>query len=493
MAIFQFSAGTAFRAEAFHLDLPQVATSNAVPQLFRDGDTSYFYQFFADPVTFAYTANITTTLPITLDMSNLGDPMTAPTFTKSVISNFVGLTSDFAFYDYSSGSAVLVGELADEVYILTENYTYERIGTETQEISRSHTFLGFSGLFRGDDTVRLGDLDDSFWDPQGDLSMFMGGGNDLGIHLVGKANDLVFIKGEAGHDRLSVQGGTGVLRGGTGRDSITSLDEASYTIVGGRGADQIYAFRGTIIEGAGSGNDDYAGNGSGKLLLWFQNATQGVTADLWTGYARSTEIGQDTLTGIRNLLGGAGGDRLIGNPFGKLSEFGVTLDGGAGDDTITGTSQGDFLDGSNDDDRLTGYEGNDTIVGGYGNDRLFGDAGNDLLVGGQDGDVMAGGGGADQFRFYLGDIGFVLSDRITDFTEGRDTIDLRRLDAKVVTEQNERFVFIGEGEFARTGQLRVFQSGGDTVIEANIAGDLAGDWQIFLTGTHVLQAGDFIL
>jgi Ca2+-binding RTX toxin-like protein len=57
----------------------------------------------------------------------------------------------------------------------------------------------------------------------------------------------------------------------------------------------------------------------------------------------------------------------------------VVVEGGAGNDQITG---GDAADA------LIGDTGNDSIFGGAGGDNLFGDYGHDLLDGGIDNDTL---------------------------------------------------------------------------------------------------------
>jgi len=495
MAVFTATQGTVFRAEVFHLDFAQVATSTPYDQLFNDGaNIAHLYLSFADPTTHATTANITTTPGITLDYSSLDDPLTGPGYDQSVQSSHVGLTSDFAFYDYISGDAVLVGTLVGEVYDLTETYAYSRVQTETAEISRTHTVDAFSGLFMGDDTVTLSTLADNFCDPQGDLRMHMGGGDDLGVHLPGHTDDDVIIWGDAGNDRLSVQGGVGNLYGGIGRDSITSFDDADFGIYGGLGADQVYAYGGVIHDAPGSGDDDYAGDGSGRLLLSYATATRGIVVDLWNGFAHGGLIGNDTIGGIRQLNGGQGNDQLTGMPLGQLSEFGVTIWGDLGNDTVLGTSQGDQLFGDAGNDRLTGHDGADLLAGGAGNDRLLGSVGDDTLIGGRGRDVMTGDDGADSFAFdALAESTLAASDRITDFQLTQDQIDLHRLDARSATAKNEAFHFIHDSAFTAGGQVRVFQSGGDTVIEANTLGTTGAEFRLVLTGLWVLDAGDFVL
>ena len=67
-------------------------------------------------------------------------------------------------------------------------------------------------------------------------------------------------------------------------------------------------------------------------------------------------------------------------------DFGVTLCGGGGNDT---------LHGGDGNDRLRGGAGNDRLSGGTGNDRLFGRCGDDTLTGGPGRDRLVGGNGID--------------------------------------------------------------------------------------------------
>jgi hypothetical protein len=63
----------------------------------------------------------------------------------------------------------------------------------------------------------------------------------------------------------------------------------------------------------------------------------------------------------------------------SLVDSGASLDGGDGNDRLTGDGMGDFLNGGAGDDRLDGAFGNDQILGGAGRDALIGGLGDDLL------------------------------------------------------------------------------------------------------------------
>ncbi len=100
------------------------------------------------------------------------------------------------------------------------------------------------------------------------------------------------------------------------------------------------------------------------------------------------------------------------------------IQGGSGKDKLTGTNGADLILGGDGDDTLNGRSGGDRLEGGAGNDKLTGGGGADVLIGGAGNDTLKGGGGADLFTFDA--FGFGV-DRITDFTNGTDKIDLSGL------------------------------------------------------------------
>ena len=83
------------------------------------------------------------------------------------------------------------------------------------------------------------------------------------------------------------------------------------------------------------------------------------------------------------------------------------IDGGLGNDTLSGRGGNDGLTGGAGNDVIYGGDGADWLVADAGADRLIGDAGADVLIGGDGIDTLEGGGGtdtlfggsgADQFR-----------------------------------------------------------------------------------------------
>lgn len=207
-------------------------------------------------------------------------------------------------------------------------------------------------------------------------------------------------------------------------------------------------------------------------------------ADILRGSLLGDRI--DGLAGDDRIEGRAGADQLLG---------------GEGNDRIWGGDGHDRLAGGNGNDSLSGGYGLDTLSGGNGQDRLAGDSGNDVLVGGGGRDTLSGGADADRFVFAFAaetGPGAGTRDVITDF-QGKlpgERIDLSAIDASSVTGGNNAFVFLGTAGFTPAndnGGLRYVQRNGSTIIQGSTDNDSAPEFEIELTGYHVLTADDFIL
>ncbi|MBQ0820111.1 carboxypeptidase regulatory-like domain-containing protein [Microvirga sp. HBU67558] len=127
------------------------------------------------------------------------------------------------------------------------------------------------------------------------------------------------------------------------------------------------------------------------------------------------------------------------------------ISGTAGNNTLKGTSAANTIlgDGGNDkifgnggNDRLYGGTGNDALTGNAGNDRLYGESGRDTLNGSSGNDILTGGAHADTFRF-SGQWG---KDKITDFRDGSDRIDLRGNDLSFRELTISKFNADGDGK-----------------------------------------------
>jgi len=109
------------------------------------------------------------------------------------------------------------------------------------------------------------------------------------------------------------------------------------------------------------------------------------------------------------ILGGAGGDEILGTNNTNVSEIlrgngGVdTIMGGGGADVLYGGDNHDILYGGSGNDTLHGDDGGDECYGGDGDDTLYGGPGNDFKLTGDDGnDLIFGGPGNDTLSGYAG-------------------------------------------------------------------------------------------
>jgi Ca2+-binding RTX toxin-like protein len=207
----------------------------------------------------------------------------------------------------------------------------------------------------------------------------------------------------------------------TGVADLTSvvlvLGDGSDTLVGGTGTDTMF-FNGSAgnevftvsAQGAGFRFTRDVGNivmNATEVEAIRLNASGGndsATVNDLTGVADLNTItffmgdGDDTATASTQanaaiaflLNGGTGNDTLTGSPNADV------ISGGEGNDTILGLGGVDVMDGGAGDDTITGGPGNETQQGGDGDDTFIwnpGD-GSDTLVGGPGADTMVFNGSA---------------------------------------------------------------------------------------------------
>ncbi len=202
---------------------------------------------------------------------------------------------------------------------------------------------------------------------------------------------------------------------------------------------------------------------------------------------------------------GAGGTDARALLVTVTNTAGVTVLGTAGADLVNATTApaGQPFPGAEEDtiigyggrDRLVGQMGDDLIRGGFGSDILNGGKGDDTLRGGRGLDFLIGGQGKDHF-VYAGVIGSSAAsgiDRIRDFTQGEDVIDLSGIDADGA---GGAFHFLGRARFdGLAGALREHAVGSDLYLEGDIDGDRRSDFTLILknaAGLH-LGGGDLVL
>ncbi|WP_421877886.1 cadherin domain-containing protein [Pacificispira sp.] len=137
----------------------------------------------------------------------------------------------------------------------------------------------------------------------------------------------------------------------TSDSAILGGEDGSDYLVGGDGDDRVFGGAGadTIVGGSGRGNDVYSG-GSGQDTIIYSSAEARIDVDLDEGYGRGADIDFDTLSGIENVVGGAGDDRLSGTEDANI------IEGAGGDDLIVGGAGNDILIGDGTQNQITWSE-----------------------------------------------------------------------------------------------------------------------------------------
>jgi Ca2+-binding RTX toxin-like protein len=228
----------------------------------------------------------------------------------------------------------------------------------------------------------------------------------------------------AGTDILIGLGGNDVLSGNGGNDNLLGGD-GNDTLNGGAGNDILWGGLGTDTVNGGAGNDvilytmgdsgdTVNGNAdndrleivglvgqddlldvlfAGGVLTRFEAGgtianVESVTADLLDGIDTLTyDLDGNAFITTANVTVNLG----LGTASGFTSVLGIeNVEGGSGNDTLTG---------SDEDNVLSGGNGTDTLSGGLGSDTLNGGGNGDVLTGGGGNDALNGNGGADRANF----------------------------------------------------------------------------------------------
>jgi Ca2+-binding RTX toxin-like protein len=277
-----------------------------------------------------------------------------------------------------------------------------------------------------------------------------------------------------------------VLAGNT--ISCPKAGVTTVTIETGDGSDQVTidptlgtaSSVGAIVVDGGSGDDSITNDSTVATTASYADSAAGVTVDLGSGSA--TGDGNDTLTGVTNVIGSSLGDSLSGDANANV------LAGGGGSDLLAGRGGADTLDGGGGTDTVDysaaaagvvvdlaagvasadGDGGSDTLVsvenvlGSSLGDSLSGDANANVLAGGGGSDLLAGRGGADTL----------------DGGGGTDTVDYSAAAAGVVLD-------LASGVASADGD-----GGSDTLVSVeNVTGSSLGDSLSGDANANVLAGG----
>ena len=229
--------------------------------------------------------------------------------------------------------------------------------------------------------------------------------------FAGAGNDTITV--DAGLSlAANLSGGQGddTLTGGSGNDTLNG-DNGNDTLFGGAGNDNLFGGNGNDMLVGGAGTDHFFGGNGDDTMIW----NPGDGSDVFEGgNGFDTAVvnggsGDEVFT-VTAHNGRVDFERVSPGPFsidiGSTEQLNVNM--GDGNDTFT--ASGDLaslisihVDGGAGNDTITGGNGNDTLLGGAGNDVINGGDGNDFIDGNAGADTAFMGGGNDVFLWDPGD------------------------------------------------------------------------------------------
>ena len=206
---------------------------------------------------------------------------------------------------------------------------------------------------------------------------------DGNANTITGSDDKEQINASGGNDTVNAGGGNDLVYGSWGNDTLN----------GDAGNDLIYG---------GSGNDVLAGGAGGDVFRVLGNKASGFESydsynggegnDVIAAVGAAVDIGMTKFSAADSVetidaSGATGAVRILGDWNANALDFSgttlvgnVVINGGGGNDTITGSAGNDVIEG--------GGWGNQTIDGGAGDDVIYADKGNDVVSGGAGNDVF---------------------------------------------------------------------------------------------------------
>ena len=363
------------------------------------------------------------------------------------------------YFDYSRNSRAFTFIFNDKTVTyenLKSDYTFSVNGDNNDNIING--WQGKDLLYggNGNDTLNGNDGDDTLYGDAGNDILNGGNGNDTLYGGTGNdtlngsdGDDIIngddgddILYGDAGNDQLNGGYGNDTLNGGNGNDilngdggdDILYGDAGNDVLNGGYGNDTITGGTGFDILNGGYGNDILNGGDYEKDQYIFQRGHgQDIINDKGDDYAISylqqkrNDLVFQGANSVNALFTRAGNDLII-RAYGTTdsvtlpdyfdlnkssrafnfifddktvtyenlkTDYAITTNGDAGNNTIIGWVGKDIMNGGYGNDVLWGRNGDDILNGGDGNDELNGENGDDILNGDYGNDTLNGGAGND--------------------------------------------------------------------------------------------------
>lgn len=356
---------------------------------------------------------------------------------------------------FSRGILSIIGDNLDNAIEVSRNAAGQilvnggavTVSGGTPNVANTTLIQGF-GL-GGNDRITLNEANGAL--PQANL--FGGLGNDA--LTGGSSADQLF--GQAGNDVLLGKGGIDFLFGGTENDVLTGGD-ADDQVFGQDGDDRIVSSPGddTDLNEGGNNTDTSEVNGGNGSEVFTVTANG---SRVRFGRVNPAPFTLDIGTTENLVVNMNNGDDAFSVANNLASPIQLTVDGGAGNDTILGGNGADTLLGGDGNDFVDGQKGNDVVLLGAGNDVFQWDTGDGN-------DVVEGQASFDTLQFN----GTNVSEQINIVANGGRVLFTRDVEA-VVMDLND-VERINVAALVGTDIITVNDLSGTDVTQVNV--DLAG-------------------
>ncbi len=228
-------------------------------------------------------------------------------------------------------------------------------------------------------------------------------GWDVKLNLKG-TDDVNYLVGRNGDDRIYGYGDQDDLKGGRGNDTLNGGEDDD-RLYGQLGNDKLYGGADQDLLDGAEGDDRLFGEQGLDTLLggagndWLDG---GVEEDSMIGGAGNdtyyVDLQSDVISEAADASGGVS-DTVVVQQYIFAYNLPAGIENAAiagfGETSLVGNAANNGLKGNDSKNVLDGGAGSDDLAGGGGNDSLLGGAGNDEIAGGAGNDTIRGGAGVD--------------------------------------------------------------------------------------------------